>query len=281
MMPAIPGGPAREPRSLVVGFPNGTTLRYARTRDLDAVYVGQFLDRRDWGGRGGSPLEPLGTLTWKRGKDFANADQCTDADAEAAGPLDPRRPRRRSGRAPRLHPDGRRRPASAAARSSSNSSGQRHPGRHAHDRERGPHGRAGAPPRRARGDPIGPPPARRGRPRMCGAPATACSPTSLPPGVRVLIHASEWTEALAEAILVSRRRRRRATDMLLTPNALAVDGAAAERRRRRTRRRDPTSRAPGVSSPRSRLPAATATTGPSRTSRPARLSRSAACRSRI
>ncbi len=83
MMPAIPGGPAREPRSLVVGFPNGTTLRYARTRGtLDAAYVGQFLDRRDWGGRGGSPLEPLGTLTWKRGEDFANADQCTSADGK-------------------------------------------------------------------------------------------------------------------------------------------------------------------------------------------------------
>ena len=83
MMPAIPGGPAREPRSLVVGFPNGTTLRYARTRGtLDAVYVGQFLDRRDWGGRGGSPLEPMGTLTWKRGEDFADADQCTDADGK-------------------------------------------------------------------------------------------------------------------------------------------------------------------------------------------------------
>lgn len=83
MMPAIPGGPAREPRSLVVGFPNGTTLRYAKTRGtLDAVYVGEFLDRRDWGGRGGAPLKPLGALTWKRGKEFGGADQCTDADGK-------------------------------------------------------------------------------------------------------------------------------------------------------------------------------------------------------
>lgn len=81
MMPAIPGGPAREPRSLVVGFPNGTTLRYAKTRGtLDAVYVGEFLDRRDWGGRGGAPLRPLGALTWKRGKAFADADQSQGAE---------------------------------------------------------------------------------------------------------------------------------------------------------------------------------------------------------
>lgn len=66
MMPALKEGGRREPRSLVVGFPNGTTFQYrARTGELQAIRQGDFLDRRDWGGRGGSALQPLGQVTWK------------------------------------------------------------------------------------------------------------------------------------------------------------------------------------------------------------------------
>lgn len=66
MMPALEEGGRREPRSLVVGFPNGTTFQYrARTAELQAIRQGDFLDRRDWGGRGGAALEPLGQVTWK------------------------------------------------------------------------------------------------------------------------------------------------------------------------------------------------------------------------
>lgn len=66
MMPAYEEGGFREPRSLVIGFPNGTTFQY-RTKDarLLTVRQGDFLDRRDWGGRGGAALKPLGTITWK------------------------------------------------------------------------------------------------------------------------------------------------------------------------------------------------------------------------
>ncbi|QDV09351.1 Cytochrome c6 [Planctomycetes bacterium Poly30] len=66
MMPALAEGGRREPRSLVVGFPNGTTFQYrAQTGELQAIRQGDFLDRRDWGGRGGTELQPLGQVTWK------------------------------------------------------------------------------------------------------------------------------------------------------------------------------------------------------------------------
>lgn len=76
MLPAIPGGPAQAPRGLVVGFPNGSTFGYAKsTGELHAVWVGEFLDRRDWGGRGGAPVQPLGARVWTRKDGFGDADQ--------------------------------------------------------------------------------------------------------------------------------------------------------------------------------------------------------------
>lgn len=66
MMPAYEQGKFREPRSVVVGFPNGTTFQYRQgDARLLAVRQGDFLDRRDWGGRGGAALKPLGALVWK------------------------------------------------------------------------------------------------------------------------------------------------------------------------------------------------------------------------
>ena len=77
MMPAAGEGEQRTPRSLVVGFPNGTTFHYdATTCGLLAMYVGDFLDRRDWMDRGGAALRPLGTEVLR-----------TDAAASAAAAI--------------------------------------------------------------------------------------------------------------------------------------------------------------------------------------------------
>lgn len=83
MLPSLERGGRREPRSLVVGFPNGTTFAYAKnTCELRAVFVGDFLDRRDWRDRGGSPLKPLGTKVW--GGDETTTAAASFADAEGA-----------------------------------------------------------------------------------------------------------------------------------------------------------------------------------------------------
>lgn len=60
--PLVDGGPEIV-RGLLVGTPDGLTFEY----DLDdvrlvAVRTGEFADRRDWLGRGGDALQPLGTL---------------------------------------------------------------------------------------------------------------------------------------------------------------------------------------------------------------------------
>lgn len=84
MLPALEQGGRREPRSLVVGFPNGTTFAYAKnTAELRAVFVGDFLDRRDWRDRGGSPLEPLGTKVWGGDETTTAAAGFVDADGNA------------------------------------------------------------------------------------------------------------------------------------------------------------------------------------------------------
>jgi len=84
MLPALEQGGRREPRSLVVGFPNGTTFAYAKnTAELRAVFVGDFLDRRDWRDRGGSPLKPLGTKVWGGAEAATAAASFLDADGDA------------------------------------------------------------------------------------------------------------------------------------------------------------------------------------------------------
>lgn len=87
MMPAVGEGARREPRSLVVGFPNGATFQY-RMRDghLVAIRQGEFLDRRDWGGRGGAALEPLGKVTWSGAVDLDPAFR-----GSSSGAVHPRR----------------------------------------------------------------------------------------------------------------------------------------------------------------------------------------------
>lgn len=66
--PILEGTPIR-PRGLLIGLPGvegaGLTFEY-RIDDVRLLGVrqGGFVERTDWGGRGGSPLKPLGGLIW-------------------------------------------------------------------------------------------------------------------------------------------------------------------------------------------------------------------------
>lgn len=62
-LPPIAEGVPMRPRGLLVGLPEGLTFEY-RIDDVRLLGVrwGGFCDRSDWGGRGGSPLRPLGQL---------------------------------------------------------------------------------------------------------------------------------------------------------------------------------------------------------------------------
>lgn len=64
-VPAAVEGAPEFPRGLLVGLPTGTTFQY-RADDvrLVAVRQGEFVERRDWGDRGGNPLKPLGRITF-------------------------------------------------------------------------------------------------------------------------------------------------------------------------------------------------------------------------
>ena len=60
--PLVDGGPEYS-RGLLVGNPDGLSYQYAADDlRLLAVRQGPFVDRKDWGERGGSPLEPLGRV---------------------------------------------------------------------------------------------------------------------------------------------------------------------------------------------------------------------------
>jgi mono/diheme cytochrome c family protein len=63
MLPPLVEGDVKVPRGLLVGFPTGTTFEY-RVDDvrLRALRQGEFVDRRDWGDRGGLELRPLGQV---------------------------------------------------------------------------------------------------------------------------------------------------------------------------------------------------------------------------
>jgi signal transduction histidine kinase/mono/diheme cytochrome c family protein len=62
-LPALSEGGPEYPRGLLIGNPDGLSYEY-RADDLRllAVRQGPFADRKDWGERGGSPVEPLGRL---------------------------------------------------------------------------------------------------------------------------------------------------------------------------------------------------------------------------
>ena len=63
MIPPIQDGLQLHPRGLLVGNPDGFSYEY-RVDDvrLLAIRLGKFVERTDWGGRGGSPLKPLGVI---------------------------------------------------------------------------------------------------------------------------------------------------------------------------------------------------------------------------
>jgi len=62
-IPPIQDGLQLHPRGLLVGNPDGFTYEY-RADDLRllAIRQGQFVERTDWTGRGGTPLKPLGLV---------------------------------------------------------------------------------------------------------------------------------------------------------------------------------------------------------------------------
>jgi mono/diheme cytochrome c family protein len=63
MLPPLAEGDERVPRGLLIGFPSGTTFEYrADDVQLRALRQGEFVDRRDWGDRGGNELRPLGRV---------------------------------------------------------------------------------------------------------------------------------------------------------------------------------------------------------------------------
>lgn len=67
-LPAAAEGAPELPRGLLIGTPTGATFQY-RADDvrLVAVRQGEFVERRDWVGRGGRPLEPLGSVAYLDG----------------------------------------------------------------------------------------------------------------------------------------------------------------------------------------------------------------------
>lgn len=64
-LPPIAEGASAHPRGLLIGTTTGMTFEY-RTDDVRLLGArqGGFVDRRDWAGRGGDPLQPLGKVVY-------------------------------------------------------------------------------------------------------------------------------------------------------------------------------------------------------------------------
>jgi len=78
-LPAVAEGGPEFPRGLLVGNPDGLSYEY-RADDLRllAVRQGPFADRKDWGERGGSPVEPLGRVIFLADADGDPAHEWED-----------------------------------------------------------------------------------------------------------------------------------------------------------------------------------------------------------
>lgn len=65
LLPPVVDDARSHPRGLLLGTPDGLTFQY-RADDLRllAVRQGDFARRVDWTGRGGAPLQPLGSVIW-------------------------------------------------------------------------------------------------------------------------------------------------------------------------------------------------------------------------
>ena len=63
--PALEGEESDILRGLLIGEPSGMSFQYAADDvRLLCVRLGGFVDRQDWGGRGGTPLKPLGKVIY-------------------------------------------------------------------------------------------------------------------------------------------------------------------------------------------------------------------------
>lgn len=83
-LPPIVDGAKETVRGLLVGTPDGFTFEY----DVDDVRLlgvrqGDFVERRDWGGRGGDALQPLGKLVYDTGARGGSAFECSGAPLRA------------------------------------------------------------------------------------------------------------------------------------------------------------------------------------------------------
>jgi hypothetical protein len=68
MLPPRGPGDTPEPRGLLVGGTDGLTLAYQTDGvSFRSARQGKFVRRTDWEGRGGTPLEPLGTVIHRAG----------------------------------------------------------------------------------------------------------------------------------------------------------------------------------------------------------------------
>ena len=90
LLPPISPTTEKQPRGLLIGLPSGTTFEY-RTDDVRLLGIrsGRFADRKDWTGRGGTALEPLGRLIdlFGSGKPKAPWRMATIGSKEAAKEL--------------------------------------------------------------------------------------------------------------------------------------------------------------------------------------------------
>ena len=84
--PIVDGAPLR-PRGLLVGLPGGLAFEF-RSDDLRLLGVrfGEFVERTDWSGRGGTPLAPLGRLVL-RGPGAGGADLLHWSLADSGAPV--------------------------------------------------------------------------------------------------------------------------------------------------------------------------------------------------
>lgn len=87
-LPPIVEGGKEIARGLAIGTPDGLTFEY-RTDDVQLVRVraGGFVNRTDWGGRGGTTLEMLGTPVWRPGAEFNAATVGVERVGEETGPV--------------------------------------------------------------------------------------------------------------------------------------------------------------------------------------------------
>ncbi|MBI5361636.1 MAG: c-type cytochrome [Planctomycetes bacterium] len=88
-LPPIVDGAKETVRGLLVGTPDGFTFEYdVEDVRLLGVRQGDFVERRDWGGRGGDALQPLGKVVYDAGaRSASSAVTYTNERNHRSGPV--------------------------------------------------------------------------------------------------------------------------------------------------------------------------------------------------